>query len=56
MQNFVSNFMVEISSITKKQSSSYEAKLTWRDIQGLGWTLEEDVFESNNKFSAYAQA
>ncbi len=56
MQNFVIDFMVEIQSISKKENSSFEEKLSWRDIQGLSWTLEEHSFELNDKFSTYAQA
>ncbi|HJJ22901.1 MAG TPA: hypothetical protein OQH54_04205 [Nitrosopumilus sp.] len=48
--------MVEITSISKKEKSSCEAELSWRDIQGLSWTLEENSFELNDKFSTYAQA
>ncbi len=56
MQNFLINFMVEITTISKKENSSFEEKLSWRDIQGLSWTLEEFNFELNHKFSTYAQA
>ncbi len=56
MQNFVIGFMVEIQSISKKENSSFEEKLSWRDIQGLSWILEEPSFELNDKFSTYAQA
>ncbi len=56
MQNFLIDFMVEITSISKKENSSYEEKLSWKDIQGLGWALEEYNFELNDKFSTYAQA
>ena len=56
MQNFFIDFMVEIPSISKKENSSFEEKLSWRDIQGLSLTLEEPSFELNEKFSTYAQA
>jgi len=56
MQNFLINFMVEITTISKKENSSFEEKLSWKDIQGLSWTLEEFNFELNDKFSTYAQA
>ncbi len=56
MQNFLIEFMAEITSISKKENSSFEEKLSWKDIQGLGWTLEEYNFELNDKFSTYAQA
>jgi len=56
MQNFLIDFMVEITTISKKENSSFEEKLSWRDIQGLSWTLEEFNFELNDKFSTYAQA
>jgi hypothetical protein len=56
MQNFLIDFMVEITSISKKENSSFDEKLSWRDIQGLSWTLEEHNFELNDKFSTYAQA
>jgi len=56
MQNFLINFMVEITSISKKENSSFEEKLSWKDIQGLSWALEEYNFELNDKFSTYAQA
>jgi len=56
MQNFLIDFMVEITSISKKENSSYEEKLSWKDIQGLGWALEEYNFELNDKFSTCAQA
>jgi len=56
MQNFFIDFMVEIPSISKKENSSFEENLSWRDIQGLSWALEEPNFELNDKFSTYAQA
>ncbi len=56
MQNFFIDFMVEIPLIPKKENSSFEEKLSWRDIQGLSWTLEEHSFELNDKLSTYAQA
>ena len=56
MQNFIINLMVEIQSISKKENSSCEAELSWRDIQGLSWAIEEDNFELNNKLSTYALA
>ncbi len=56
MLNFSIDFMVEITSISKKENSSFEEKLSWKDIQGLSWTLEEYNFELNDKFSTYAQA
>ncbi len=56
MQNFFIDFMVEIPSISKKENSSFEEKLSWRDIQGLSWILEEHSFELNDKFPTYAQA
>ena len=55
MQNFFIDFMVEIPSISKKENSSFEEKLSWRDIQGLSLTIEEPSFELNNKFPTYAQ-
>ena len=56
MQNFFIDFMVEIPSISKKENSSFEENISWRDIQGLSWALEEPNFELNDKFSTYAQA
>jgi len=56
MQNFFIDFMVEITSISKKENSPFGEKLSWRDIQGLSLTLEEPSFELNEKFPAYAQA
>ena len=56
MQNFFIDFMVEIPLIPKKENSSFEEKLSWRDIQGLSLTFEEPNFELNEKFSTYAQA
>ncbi len=56
MQNFFIDFMVEIPSISKKENSSFEEKLSWRDIQGLSLTIEEPSFELNDKFPTYAQA
>jgi len=56
MQNFLIDFMVEITTISKNENSSFEEKLSWKDIQGLGWVLEEYNFELNDKFSTYAQA
>jgi len=56
MQNFVIDFMVEIQSISKKENSSFEEKLSWRDIQGLSLTIEEPSFELNEKLCTYAQA
>ncbi len=56
MQNFFIDFMVEITSIPKKENSSFEEKLSWRDIQGLSLTFEEPNFELNEKFTTYAQA
>jgi len=46
--------MVEISSMSKKENSSLKENLPWRDIQGLGCTLEESSFELNDKFCIYA--
>jgi len=56
MQNFFIDFMVEIPLIPKKENSSFEEKLSWRDIQGLSLTFEEPNFELNEKFTTYAQA
>ncbi len=56
MQNFFIDFMVEILTISKKENSSFEEKLSWRDIQGLSLTIEEPSFELNDKFPTYAQA
>ena len=56
MQNFFIDFMVEIPSVLEKENSSFEEKLSWRDIQGLSWTFEENSFELNDKFPTYAQA
>ncbi len=56
MQNFSIDFMVKIPSNPKKENSSFEEKLSWRDIQGLSLTLEEPSFEFNEKFPTYAQA
>ena len=56
MQNFFIDFMVKIQSISKKENSSFEEKLSWRDIQGLSLTFEEPNFELNEKFTTYAQA
>ncbi|MCH8915229.1 MAG: hypothetical protein IIA82_05230 [Thaumarchaeota archaeon] len=43
--------MVEIPAISKKENLFSEEKLSWRDIQGLSWTLEEHSFELNDKLS-----
>lgn len=51
MQNFFIDFMVEIPAIPKKENLFSEEKLSWRDIQGLSWTLEEHSFELNDKLS-----
>ncbi len=51
MQNFFIDFMVEIPAISKKENLFSEEKLSWRDIQGLSWTLEEHSFELNDKLS-----
>ena len=48
--------MVEITTVSKKEHSSFEGKLSWRDIQGLSLTLEEFSFELNEKFPTYAEA
>ena len=56
MQNFFIDFMVKIPLVSKKENSSFEEHLSWRDIQGLSWALEEPSFELNDKFSTYAQA
>ncbi len=56
MQNFFIDFMVEILSISKKENSSFEENLPWRNIHRLSWALEEPSFELNDKFSTYAQA
>ena len=56
MQNFCIDFMTEILSVSKKENSSFEESLSWRDIQGLSWTLEESNFELNDKLSTYACA
>ncbi len=56
MQNFFIDFMVKVPSISEKENSSFEEKLSWRDIQGLSWTFEEHSFELNDKFPTYAQA
>ncbi len=56
MQNFFIDFMVEILTISKKENSSFEEKLSWRDIHGLSLTIEEPSFELNDKFPTYAQA
>ncbi|MCV0393283.1 MAG: hypothetical protein K5790_08370 [Nitrosopumilus sp.] len=47
--------MEEIQSISKKENSSFQ-HLTWEDIQGLSWTLDETSFELNDKISTYACA
>jgi len=56
MQNYIIDFMTEIPSVSKKENSSFEENLSWRDIQGLSWTLDEYSFELNDKFSTYACA
>jgi len=56
MQNYIIDFMTEILSVSKKENSSFEESLSWRDIQGLSWTLEESNFELNDKFSTYVCA
>ena len=56
IQNFLIDFMTEITSISKKENSSFEENISWKDIQGLSWTLEEPDFELNDKFSTYACA
>ena len=33
-----------------------EQSLSWEDIQGLSWTLDEPSFELKEKFSTYACA
>ncbi len=55
MLNFLIDLMVEIP-ISKKENSSFKENISWKDIQGLSWTLEEPSFELNSKFSTYAQA
>jgi len=55
MQNYPIVFMVEVSSISKK-NSSLEENLSWKDIQGLSWILEESSLELNEKFSTNACA
>ena len=47
--------MEEIQSISKKENSSFQY-LTWKDIQGLSWILDETSFELNDKISTYACA
>lgn len=44
------NCMVEVQSISKKENSSFQ-HLSWKDIQGLAWTLDESNFELNEKVS-----
>jgi len=56
MQNYIIDFMTEIPSVSKKENSSFEENLSWRDIQGLSWTLDEYSFELNDKFTTYACA
>ena len=56
MQNFLIDFMTEITSISKKENSSFEENISWKDIQGLSWTLEQPDFELKDKFSTYACA
>ena len=56
MQNYPMVFMVEVSSISKKKNSSLKENLSWKDIQGLSWILEESSLELNKKFSTYACA
>lgn len=46
MQNFIVRNMENISN----------EKLSWEDIQGLCWIMEESSFEINGKVSAYACA
>ena len=55
MQNFSIDIMVEIP-ISKKENLSFVENISWKDIQGLGWTLEQPDFELNDKFSTYACA
>ena len=51
MQNFFIDFMVKNPAISKKENLFLVEKLSWRDIQGLSWTLEEHSFELNDKLS-----
>ena len=54
---YMQNFLIEITWYNfKKRKFIFEEKLSWKDIQGLSWTLEEPSFELNEKFSTYAQA
>ncbi len=46
MQNFISRNMENISN----------QKLSWEDIQGLSWMIEESSFKINEKVSTYACA
>ena len=46
MQNFIERNMENISN----------EKLSWEDIQGLSWMIDESSFEINEKVSAYACA
>ena len=55
MQNYHIIFMVEVPSISKN-NSSLEENLSWTDIQGLSWMLEESDFKLEEKFSTYACA
>ena len=55
MQNFLIDIMTEIP-ISKKENSSFEENISWKDIQGLSWTLEQPDFELKDKFSTYACA
>jgi hypothetical protein len=55
MQNFLIDIMTEIP-ISKKENSSFEENISWKDIQGLSWTLEQPDFELKDKFSTYVCA
>ena len=54
MQNFIINFMVEIT-ISKNENSNDE-NLSWKDIQGLSWVFEGHRLESDDNLSTYACA
>ena len=41
IQNCIIDFMVQIPTM-KKENSSIEKNISWRDIQGLGWMFTDD--------------
>ena len=55
MQKYLNWYMEEIQTISKKENSSFQ-NITWEDIQGLSWALDENSFGLNEKISTCACA